>query len=169
MPATVNVNFRTVVHKDSSGICMGFPDVCKTPAPPAPFVPIPYPNIAQSQDTNMGSTTVKMDGNPVMLKGSVFAQSTGDEAGSAGGGMVSSTIKGKAEFMLYSFDVQVEGKAVCRLADIMGMNKTAPGSPTNTPPFPLVQPPLVALPMLQMPDTTQEWSLTRMAEVDSEE
>lgn len=23
---------------------VGFPDVCKTPAPPAPFAPIPYPN-----------------------------------------------------------------------------------------------------------------------------
>jgi Toxin PAAR-like domain len=22
-----------------------FPDVCKTPAPPAPFVPVPYPNV----------------------------------------------------------------------------------------------------------------------------
>ena len=28
------------------GMCFGFPDVCKTPAPPAPFVPIPYPNFA---------------------------------------------------------------------------------------------------------------------------
>jgi hypothetical protein len=159
MPATVNVNFRTVVHKDSGGICMGFPDVCKTPAPPAPFVPIPYPNIAKSQDTNMGSTTVKMDGNPVMLKGSIFAQSTGDEGGTAGGGMVSNTMKGKAEFMLYSFDVQVEGKGVCRLADIMGMNKMAPGSPTNTPPFPLVQPPLVALPMLHQPPPDDDYNV----------
>ncbi len=25
---------------------IAFPDVCKTPAPPAPFVPVPYPNIA---------------------------------------------------------------------------------------------------------------------------
>ena len=28
------------------GIDIGFPDVCKTPAPPAPFVPIPYPVFA---------------------------------------------------------------------------------------------------------------------------
>ena len=35
--------------------------------------------------------------------------STGDEAGSAGG-VVSSKIKGKAEFVLFSFDVKFEGK-----------------------------------------------------------
>jgi hypothetical protein len=93
---------------------------------------------------------------------SIFAQSTGDEAGSAGGGMVTSTVKGKAEFMLYSFDVQVEGKAVCRLADIMGMNKTSAGGPTNTPPFPLVQPPLVALPVLQKPEATMDDKLQKV-------
>ena len=26
------------------GATISFPDVCKTPAPPAPFVPIPYPS-----------------------------------------------------------------------------------------------------------------------------
>ena len=25
-----------------------YPDVCKIPAPPAPFVPIPYPNVLQN-------------------------------------------------------------------------------------------------------------------------
>ena len=163
MPATINVNFRTVVHKDSGGMCMGFPDVCKTPAPPAGPIPIPYPNIAQSQDTNQGSTSVKMDGNPIMLKGSVFAQSSGDEAGSVGG-LITSVTKGKAEFFLYSFDVQVEGKGVCRLGDIMGLNKSSPGGPTNTPPFPLVQPPLVALPMLHQPDDAKDWGLSSLAE-----
>lgn len=166
MPATVNVNLRTVVHKDSGGVCMGFPDVCKTPAPPAPPIPIPYPNVAQSQDTSSGSTKVTMDGNPIMLKGSVFAQSTGDEAGTAGGGVVSSTTKGKAEFLLYSFDVQVEGKPVCRLGDLMGLNKTGAGSPPNAPPFPLVQPPLVALPLLHTEATTEDWSITTLTVVD---
>ena len=32
--------------KTTSGIAtVVFPDVCKTPAPPAPFVPVPYPNV----------------------------------------------------------------------------------------------------------------------------
>jgi superfamily II DNA helicase RecQ len=29
------------------GVCFAFPDVCLTPAPPAPPIPIPYPNIGQ--------------------------------------------------------------------------------------------------------------------------
>jgi hypothetical protein len=112
-------------------------------------VPIPYPNIAKSADTTQGSQTVTMDGNPIMLKESVFATSTGDEAGSAGGGVVSNTIKGKAEFVLYSFDVKVEGKNVCRLTDIMVLNKM---SSPNTPPFPEVQPPLVVIPTMMSED-----------------
>ena len=137
MGATVIVNNMTVVHKSSSGMVVFFPDVCKTPAPPAGPVPIPYPNIAKSQDTAQGSKTVKMDGNPIMLKGSVFSQSTGDEPGSVGG-VVSNVTKGKAEFIAYSFDVKVEGKNVPRLGDLMLGNK---GSAPNTPPMPEVQPP----------------------------
>jgi len=141
MPATLNVNDRTVVHKGSSGVATAFPDVCKTPAPPAPPVPIPYPNVAMSSDTDQGSQDVKVDGNPVMLQGSNFKMSTGDEAGSVGG-VVSGKIKGKAEFVNYSFDVTIEGKPVPRLGDMMVQNC---GSPPNTPPMPEVQPPTVVV------------------------
>jgi len=58
----------------------------------------------------------------VMVKGSNFSMSSGDEAGNAGGGVVSSKFKGKAEFLNYSFDVKFEGKAVARLADPLGNN-----------------------------------------------
>ena len=87
MPTTTSVNGMTVVHKGSSGISQAFPDVCKTPAPPAPPIPIPYPNIAMSSDTADGSTTVTVDGNPIMLSTSKYATSTGDEAGSLFGVM----------------------------------------------------------------------------------
>ena len=120
MPATVNVNILTVVHASSSGMAMSFPDVCKTPTPAGP-VPIPYPNIAQSSDTADGSSTVKVDGNPIMLKSSNFKMSTGDEAGSAMG-VVSNKIKGKAIPVNASFDVKVDGKNVFRLTDPMQTN-----------------------------------------------
>jgi uncharacterized Zn-binding protein involved in type VI secretion len=138
MPATVNVNLRTVVHAASNGVATAFPDVCKTPTP-AGDVPIPYPNVALSADTAQGSQDVKMDGNPIMLQGSSFKVSTGDEAG-VSGGVVSGQIKAKAEFVNFSFDVTVEGKAVPRLGDMMVQNK---GSAPNTAPMPEVQPPLV--------------------------
>src|SRR5262245_7650270 len=133
MPVTVGVNHMSVVHADSNGITTAFPDVCKTPTPGGP-VPIPYPNIAQSSDTAQGSQTVKCDGNPICLKDSNFKMSTGDEAGSAGGGVVSNKIKGKAEFVAFSFDVKVEGKNVPRNMDLMLNNDK------NTPPFPCMQP-----------------------------
>jgi hypothetical protein len=138
MPATINVNDKTVVHQTSSGIATAFPDVCKTPTPGGP-VPIPYPNIAKSADTAQGSQTVTMDGNPIMLKGSIYATSIGDEPGTAGG-VVSGVNKGKAEFLNYSFDVKVEGKNVCRLGDPMGQNESS----LNIGGFPNMQPPTVA-------------------------
>jgi hypothetical protein len=136
---TVGVNNLSVVHKDSSGITSAFPDVCKTPSPAGP-VPIPYPNIAKSSDTASGSSSVSCDGNPICLKDSNFSTSTGDEAGTAGGGVVSNKTKGKAEFVNFSFDVMVEGKNVARALDPMLHNDK------NTPPFPLVQGPVVGMP-----------------------
>jgi len=138
LAATVGVNKLSVVHKETNGTTIAFPDVCKTPMPAGP-VPIPYPNIARSADTAKGSKTVQVDGKPVCLKGSNFSQSTGDEAGSAGG-VASGKTKGKAEFVNYSFDVQFEGKNVARSFDLMLHNDK------NTPPAPLLQGPVVALP-----------------------
>lgn len=161
MGVTVSANMRTVVHKSSNGISTAFPDVCKTPTPGGP-VPIPYPNVAQSKDTAQGSKKVKADGNPIMLKGSNFSTSTGDEAGSAGGGVVSNTTKGKAEFVLYSFDVKVEGKNVARLGDLMLQNKM---SSPNTPPFPEIQPPSIVVPGLDPEDDEDEdWDLEKVEE-----
>jgi hypothetical protein len=138
MAVTVGVNSMSVVHQDSSGITQAFPDVCQTPSPAGP-VPIPYPNIAKSSDTGAGTSTVKCDGNPTCVKDSNFSTSTGDEAGSAGGGVVSGKIKGKAEFVNFSFDVMFEGKNVARAMDLMLHNDK------NTPPFPVIQGPATAM------------------------
>lgn len=145
MPSTVGVNMLSVVHKSSTGTTIAFPDVCKTPSPGGP-IPIPYPNIAMSSDTAKGSKKVKMDGNPICTKDSNFKMSTGDEAGSAGGGVVSNKIKGKAEFVMFSFDVKVEGKNVARALDIMLHNQK------NTPPFPVLQPPVVGIGLPPRPE-----------------
>jgi hypothetical protein len=139
MGVTVGVNNLSVVHKDSGGVTIAFPDVCLTPAPPAPPIPIPYPNIAKSSDTASGSSSVKCDGNPICLKDSNFSTSTGDEAGSVGG-VASGTTKGKAEFVNFSFDTMVEGKNVARALDLMLHNNK------NTPPFPVLQGPVIPLP-----------------------
>ena len=48
-------------------------------------------------------------------------------------------IKGKAEFVNFSFDVKIEGKSATRALDLMLHNDK------NTPPFPLIQPPAIGI------------------------
>jgi len=121
MAQTTFANGRGIAHKGSGGMSIVFPDVCKTPAAPSP-IPIPYPNIGKSADTSQGPTTVKTDGQMPMVKGAVYARSSGDEPGTVGG-VVSGVNMNVCEFMMYSFDVKFEGKNVCRLGDPLFHNK----------------------------------------------
>jgi len=120
MPQTTFANGRGIVHKGSGGMSPIFPDVCKTPVGPS-VIPIPYPNIGQAADTTGGPTSVTVDGKMPMVKGAKYATSSGDEAGTAGG-VISGKTKGACEFILYSFDVKIEGKNVCRMGDTLFHN-----------------------------------------------
>jgi len=122
MGQTTFANSRGIVHKGSNGVSIAFPDVCKTPVPPAGPIPIPYPNIGKSSDASKGPKKVKTDKKMPMTKGAKYIMSAGDEPGSAGG-VISSKIKGECEFMMYSFDVKFEGKNVCRMGDPLFHNK----------------------------------------------
>jgi hypothetical protein len=119
MAVTIKVNgtSHTLVHKGSSGVSTAtVPDVCKTPSPGGP-VPIPYPNISQSSTLANGTTTVKADGGMMIaIKGSEFSASNGDNAGTLGG-VKSSTFMKESTWILYSFDVKMEGRNACRLTD----------------------------------------------------
>jgi hypothetical protein len=98
------------------------PDVCKTPSPGGP-VPVPYPVIiSMSSDLESGTTTVTADGgNMCAIKGSDFSRCSGDEPGTAGG--VKSNVNMKeATWILYSFDVKMDGGNACRKTDKMMMN-----------------------------------------------
>ena len=121
MAQTTFANGRGIAHKASGGMSTVFPDVCKTPTPGGP-VPIPYPNVGKSSDTARGPTKVKTDGQMPMVKGAVYAVTSGDEPGTALG-VLSNKVKGVAEYMLYSFDVKFEGKNVCRLGDPLFHNQ----------------------------------------------
>ena len=121
MPCTVH-NIMGFAHKGSGGMSMVFPDVCKTPAPPAPPIPIPYPNIGKSADTTAGTSTVKADGSMVMVKGAKYMMSAGDEPGTIGG-VLSNVFKQECEFLMYSFNVMLDGKNVCRMSDPLWHNK----------------------------------------------
>jgi hypothetical protein len=121
MAQTTFANGRGISHKGSGGKSIVFPDVCKTPVGNA-VVPIPYPNMGQSSDTSKGPKTVTTDGQMPMVKGAIYSKSTGDEAGRLKG-VISSTNTDECEFMLYSFDMEIEGKNVCRLGDPLFHNK----------------------------------------------
>jgi len=135
MSTNTTVNGQTVVHKDSGGIVITSPDVCMTPIGNS-IVAIPYVNVAESAETSKGSKTVTVNGKPIMLSGSCFSVSSGNEPGTAGG-VSSGVTKGKAKFVNFSSDVLVEGKPVCRRLDPMVSNINGSG---NTPPAPLMQP-----------------------------
>lgn len=85
----------------AQGIAFAFPDVCKTPAPPGPPVPIPYPNIAQLADATTVADNLVVgpaELNVLVKTGSPeIPTSTGDEAGSVGG-VKSNVIKGACKF-----------------------------------------------------------------------
>jgi len=119
--ATVYANNRGIVHKGSGGMSTVMPDVCKTPTPGGP-IPIPYPNIGMASNVSGGPSTVTTDGQMLATKDAKYTMSTGDEAGSVGG-IMSNVIKGECEFMMYSFDVKLDGKNACRLGDPMWQNK----------------------------------------------
>jgi hypothetical protein len=96
-----------------NGQAMAFPDVCKTPAPPAPPIPIPYPNIAMVMQANplTCSKKVKIVFMPAVLLGSKIPMTAGDEAGAVGG-VVSNMIKGPAGFSRGSMKLTIEGQPV---------------------------------------------------------
>jgi Domain of unknown function (DUF4150) len=119
VPVTIKVNgvANSLVHKGSNGTSIAtIPDVCKTPTPGGP-VPMPYPNISQSAMLSGGTTTVFADGGMMIAtKGSEFPMSSGDEAGVAGG-VKSNVFMKESTWILYSFDVKMDGQNACRLTD----------------------------------------------------
>ncbi|WP_095986559.1 DUF4150 domain-containing protein [Cystobacter fuscus] len=122
------VNGRSVLHQgDGNQQTAAAPDVCKTPSPGGP-VPVPYPNIAKDSDLAEGSTSVEVNGYPVALKGSYLSTSSGDEAGTAGGGLISSKTQGKIIFLTASLDVLVEGQGVVRFLDTFLANANTPNT-----------------------------------------
>ena len=124
MADTVFVNNRCLTQANGQAKSMNFPCMGKTPCPPPPpFIPIPYPNISMGSDTSKGSKKTTADGATIALKNeSEFATSTGNEAATAGGGLVTAKTKGKSNYFMYSLDVKIEGKEVPRSFDIMAGN-----------------------------------------------
>ncbi len=71
---------------------------------------MPYPDIGKCSDGG-GSSKVKVEGKKAIRKSDKLSISSGDEAGTAGGGVKSSRFKSKIVFKQGSSKVKVQGKA----------------------------------------------------------
>jgi hypothetical protein len=164
MPSVAVNPPKTPVTTGSSGIAAAsVPNVCKMPGPPAPFVPTPLPNIGRSGMSPKGySTSVKVEGNAVAIKGASFG-SMGDVASKGtGGGVVSMNCEGPTTFVgPGALDVKIEGKNVQLLGDPMLNNNGPSGSPANAATLmglnqvPAVVPPVLEFSTKEFPEKTQ--------------
>lgn len=111
-----------------NGMTMAMPDVCLTPAPPAPPIPMPYPNTGQLMMGVPPVPTVLISGAPALNKASMVPISMGDEPG-VNGGVSSGTFIGPVKFVMGSMVVTIGGKPAVRLGDpIKGNNGNAFGT-----------------------------------------
>ena len=103
-----------------AGMDMAFPDVCLTPAGPAP-VPVPYPNMAMSAATMPAVFNVLVECTPgvnMMSKGLV---SLGDQPGVLMGA-VSHMNSGQTSYMVGCFTIIVGGAPAQRVTSVTGQN-----------------------------------------------
>jgi uncharacterized Zn-binding protein involved in type VI secretion len=136
MAKTVAINPpKTPCTEETRGTAKAtIPNVCKMPGPPAPFVPAPLPNIGKSNLSPKGySTTVRIEGHAVAIRGATF-ESMGDMASKGtGGGLISANTHGPTKFITPgSMNVKIEGKSVHLLGEPMLNNCGPSGSPPNT-------------------------------------
>ena len=122
----VSVASNKLVTEGKGGNVFAWPDVCKSPKPPAPFVPIPYPGVPNASELKEGKHKIVGGGKLVVTK------SSGDEPGGLKGVVASKNLQ-EAEFVNFSFEVKAEGKQVVHFSDKLLINKKG-GDPIPNPP-----------------------------------
>jgi hypothetical protein len=103
-------------------------DVCKIPAPPAPFAPAPLPNLVQCATASGESDKVKIVNAPGLTESSSFSSSQGDEPGTLKG-LVSPFQMGKVVFKSSSSKVKYGGKPAVTVTKLTSHNGANPNSP----------------------------------------
>ncbi len=113
-----------------NGMCFAMPDTCKVPAPPAPPIPMPFPNMGQVASASKTSKKVLIRNKAAVVEQSEIPTSMGDEAG-VGGGVVSGGFAQKITFKKGSSKVLVEGKGAAYLSCTTGHNGANPNAPNG--------------------------------------
>ena len=114
----------------AGGQLMGMPDVCKTPAPPAPPIPVPFPNMGMCNQATKFSMKVKICMKEALTTKSEIPKTMGDEAGVAGG-LVSGMNMGPASFKKGSSKVKIEGQPCVHLTSMTAHNGTNANAPSG--------------------------------------
>jgi hypothetical protein len=105
-----------------AGIDLAFPDVCLTPAFPAP-IPIPYPNIAAGPMAVNPVFNVLYGGAPTHNLGTIIPMTNGDNAGVALG-VASGTVMGPSRHLTGALTCLVGGMPVTRVTSMSLQNST---------------------------------------------
>ncbi|MDI1476529.1 DUF4150 domain-containing protein [Polyangium sp. y55x31] len=108
------------------GQTFAFPDACKTP--PAPGVPVPYPNFGSVSSTDKTINVVLIENKETVVLSSKIPNSSGDESGVLKG-LVSNTQKSSVKFKTGSPKVYAKGKKVVHHLSTTSQN----GSNSNAP------------------------------------
>jgi hypothetical protein len=136
---TAAASMDAVTNKSGHAATANAPNVTKMPGPPAPFVPIPYPNMGMKDKGSDAQKKVKEA--PVQTKNSsTYKQTTGDEAGTLKG--VASSKKMKGTQNMGGPKAKLEGKKPVMLltpidsdAKVFGRTGSAnANAPTGLPP-----------------------------------
>ena len=114
------------------GQVFAFPDVCKVPAPPAPPIPVPFPNIGMCNQADGSTCTkkVKILGQPVITKATEIPKTMGDEAGTLKG-VSSGTNMDKATFKVGVPKVKFEGNDAINLLKVTAQNGASANAPAG--------------------------------------
>jgi len=112
-------------------MCLGVPDVCKTPVPPpVSQVPIPYPNTGMISNTLKTSMKVKIENMDTIVEQAEIPNSDGDQSGSLGG-VTSGVVAGPVKFQLGSTRVKAEGKGIVYQTGLTSHNGTNANMPAG--------------------------------------
>jgi hypothetical protein len=114
----------------AGGQLLAFPDVCKVPAPPAPPIPTPFPNMAMCNQADGGtcSAKVKVENQPVITVATEIPRTMGDEAGTLKG-VSSNTNMDKAVFKKGVSKVKIEGNDAVNLLKPTAHNGASANAP----------------------------------------
>jgi hypothetical protein len=119
-----------LAKNSAGGMCMAFPDVCLTPAPPSPSpIPIPYPNVAADPTDLAFVPNVLLTCTPAHTIGPTQPPMTNGDNPGVAMGVASGTVMAPARTVTGAFTVIVGTMPLARLTSVTVQNSTnAPGA-----------------------------------------